>query len=99
MVIVEVYSIRIVLFVITVLNRTPRLESCRLRPEEWTTDDMMSLLSDDFDDFCSRASDLAAQSNGAPLLTVAQSCNSMKPARHCETLRDNAGVHDDDRSR
>ncbi|KAL1807672.1 hypothetical protein ACET3Z_024662 [Daucus carota] len=51
---------------------------------------------DDFDDFCSRASGLAAQSNGAPLFTVAQSCNSMKPALHCETSCDSAGVHDDD---
>ena len=57
---------------------------------------MMFLLSDDFDNFCSRASDLAAQSNGAPLFTVAQSCNSMKPARHCETSCDSAEVHDDD---
>ncbi|MCI12465.1 cysteine protease ATG4-like [Trifolium medium] len=28
---------------------------------------------DDFDDFCSRASKLAEESNGAPLFTVAQS--------------------------
>ena len=57
---------------------------------------LLFLISDDFDDFCSRASGLAAQSNGAPLFTVAQSCNSMKPALHCETSCDSAGVHDDD---
>lgn len=43
------------------------------------------MISDDFENFCSRASDLAAQSNGAPLLTVSQSCNLMKLARHCES--------------
>lgn len=54
------------------------------------------MISDDFENFCSRASDLAAQSNGAPLLTVSQSCNSMNLARHCETSCYSAGVHDDD---
>ncbi|XP_021774718.1 cysteine protease ATG4-like isoform X1 [Chenopodium quinoa] len=35
---------------------------------------------DDFDDFCSRASKLANESNGAPLFTVTQSRNSPKTA-------------------
>lgn len=56
----------------------------------------MFLLSDDFDNFCSRASELAAQSNGAPLLTVTQSRNSTKSAGHYETSCDTVGVHDDD---
>lgn len=30
---------------------------------------------DDFDDFCLRASELAAESNGAPLFTVTQTRN------------------------
>jgi cysteine protease ATG4 len=33
---------------------------------------------DDFDDLCARASDLASQSEGAPLFTVAQSLNKSK---------------------
>lgn len=51
------------------------------------------LLSDDFDNFCSRASALAAQSNGAPLLTIIQSRNSTKPPDQYETSCDTDGVH------
>ncbi|KAJ6377617.1 hypothetical protein OIU78_027948 [Salix suchowensis] len=43
---------------------------------------------DDFDDFCSMASKLADESNGAPLFTVANSYISSK--------RDNSEVRDDD---
>ncbi|KAI3816597.1 hypothetical protein L1987_16300 [Smallanthus sonchifolius] len=39
---------------------------------------------DDFDEFCSRASELAAESNGAPLFTVTQSRYSPKPSRSHE---------------
>ncbi|KAK2980753.1 hypothetical protein RJ640_015672 [Escallonia rubra] len=45
---------------------------------------------DDFDDFCSRASELADQSDGAPLFTVTQIRNSPKPAG------DSVGVQEDD---
>lgn len=33
---------------------------------------------DDFDDFCSRASELAAESNGAPLFTITEARHSPK---------------------
>ena len=36
------------------------------------------MASDDFDDFCTRASDLARRSDGAPLFTVTQSLNKSK---------------------
>ncbi|KAJ0725011.1 putative peptidase C54, papain-like cysteine peptidase superfamily [Helianthus annuus] len=39
---------------------------------------------DDFDDFCSRASELAAESSGAPLFTVTQSRHSPKSSRSHE---------------
>ncbi|KAK3037985.1 hypothetical protein RJ639_031572 [Escallonia herrerae] len=45
---------------------------------------------DDFNDFCSRASELADQSDGAPLFTVTQIRNSPKPAG------DSVGVQEDD---
>ncbi|WOH13293.1 hypothetical protein DCAR_0832802 [Daucus carota subsp. sativus] len=51
---------------------------------------------DDFDNFCSRASDLAAQSKGAPLLTVMQSRNSTQTADDYEASCDTVGVHDHD---
>ncbi|XP_058110611.1 cysteine protease ATG4B-like isoform X2 [Magnolia sinica] len=38
----------------------------------------------DFDDFCARASELAGQSNGAPLFTVAQSRNLLKSVHHSD---------------
>ncbi|KAK3043082.1 hypothetical protein RJ639_001197 [Escallonia herrerae] len=45
---------------------------------------------DDFDDFCSRAAELADQSDGAPLFTVTQIRNSPKPTS------DSVGVPEDD---
>ncbi|KAI7749948.1 hypothetical protein M8C21_029366 [Ambrosia artemisiifolia] len=40
---------------------------------------------DDFDDFCSRASELAAESNGAPLFTITQARNSPKSSGSSRT--------------
>lgn len=37
-----------------------------------------SFYADDFDDFCSRASELAEKANGAPLFTVVQSIEPSK---------------------
>ncbi|KAM7274874.1 hypothetical protein ACFE04_016740 [Oxalis oulophora] len=48
---------------------------------------------EDFDDFCSRASRLADESNGAPLFTVAQTRNPSKHAGHGDT---SLGDVDDD---
>ncbi|KAI3696291.1 hypothetical protein L1987_79303 [Smallanthus sonchifolius] len=45
---------------------------------------------DDFDDFCSRASELAAELNGAPLFTVTQSRYSPKSSRSHEADLDAA---------
>lgn len=42
-------------------------------------------LTDDFDDFCLRASKLADESNGAPLFTVAEKHNLSKPVSHPES--------------
>jgi len=38
----------------------------------------LHLYADDFDDFCSRASELAEKANGAPLFTVVQSIEPLK---------------------
>ncbi|MED6210582.1 Cysteine protease atg4 [Stylosanthes scabra] len=48
---------------------------------------------DDFDDFCSRASKLAEESNGAPLFTVAQ---SQKFSSQATSAPGNTGFQDDD---
>jgi cysteine protease ATG4 len=57
---------------------------------------MFSWLTDDFDDFCLRASKLADESNGAPLFTVAQKHNLSKPVSHSELLVDSDGIQKDD---
>ena len=49
--------------------------------------------SDDFDDFCSRASSLANESNGAPLFTVTKSRNTPRTSNQCgidETREDDS---------
>ena len=51
---------------------------------------------DDFDDFCSRASKLAEESNGAPLFTVAQSRGFLPQAASNNVLGSNTGFQDDD---
>ncbi|CAO2838330.1 unnamed protein product [Amaranthus hypochondriacus] len=64
---------------------------------------------DDFDDFCSRASSLANESNGAPLFTVTKSRNTPRTSNQCgidETREDDSydilhsnndeGAHDDE---
>lgn len=48
---------------------------------------------EDFDDFCSRASMLASESNGAPLFTVAHTRNAPKAAGPCDMVTE---VRDDD---
>ncbi|XP_068668239.1 cysteine protease ATG4B-like isoform X2 [Aristolochia californica] len=42
----------------------------------------------DFDDFCTRASELVEQSSGAPLFTVVQSLNVSKPVQPHEDVND-----------
>ncbi|KAA8532524.1 hypothetical protein F0562_032660 [Nyssa sinensis] len=49
----------------------------------------------DFDDFCDRASKLAAESNGAPLFTVTHTRNSPKRASQHHTLHDSGGRDED----
>ncbi|KAH7520960.1 hypothetical protein FEM48_Zijuj08G0201100 [Ziziphus jujuba var. spinosa] len=53
-------------------------------------------LSDDFDDFCFRASKLAEESKGAPLFTVSQIQNSPKPVSHNNVLCNSSGFREDD---
>ncbi len=55
-------------------------------------------MTDDFDDFCLRASKLADESDGAPLFTVAQKHNISKPVSHPEVLVDTDGVQNDEES-
>ncbi|KAG0461948.1 hypothetical protein HPP92_020424 [Vanilla planifolia] len=43
---------------------------------------------DDFEDFCSRASQLAERSNGAPLFTVVRSLGQLKSKHHIDSLSD-----------
>ncbi|XP_061359700.1 cysteine protease ATG4-like isoform X2 [Gastrolobium bilobum] len=50
---------------------------------------------DDFDDFCSRASKLAEESNGAPLFTVAQSRRFSMQVTGNDASADNSGFQDD----
>lgn len=54
----------------------------------------MLITTDDFDDFCSRASKLAEESNGAPLFTVAET--HKKPVNHNDMLDDIGDAHDGD---
>ncbi|KAL0350374.1 UNVERIFIED_CONTAM: Cysteine protease ATG4 [Sesamum radiatum] len=49
----------------------------------------------DFDDFCSRASELIDQSNGAPLFTIAESHSSPNPASYRSTAKDDAICSED----
>ncbi|XWS33056.1 hypothetical protein CRYUN_Cryun22dG0045400 [Craigia yunnanensis] len=51
---------------------------------------------DDFDDFCSRASKLADESNGAPLFTVAQTRSFFKLISHGDALADTGKVREND---
>ncbi|QHO08995.1 hypothetical protein HN51_067552 [Arachis hypogaea] len=51
---------------------------------------------DDFDDFCSRASKLAEESNGAPLFTVAQSWRFLSQTASNNGPGGNLGFQDDD---
>ncbi|XP_057435878.1 cysteine protease ATG4 isoform X1 [Lotus japonicus] len=51
---------------------------------------------DDFDDFCSRASKLAEESNGAPLFTVAQSRSFPFQDAGYDVSGDNTGFQEDD---
>ncbi|KNA05567.1 hypothetical protein SOVF_189160 isoform A [Spinacia oleracea] len=52
---------------------------------------------DDFDDFCSRASKLADESNGAPLFTVTHSRNAIKEASQCSMSGGGVGeIREDD---
>ncbi|KAK7374438.1 hypothetical protein VNO80_07868 [Phaseolus coccineus] len=50
---------------------------------------------DDFDDFCSQASKLAEESNGAPLFTVAQSRSFSKQVSSNDVSGDNTGFEED----
>nr|XP_024933160.1 cysteine protease ATG4-like isoform X2 [Ziziphus jujuba var. spinosa] len=50
---------------------------------------------DDFEDFCFRASNLAEESNGAPLFTVSQIQNLPKAINHNNVLGDNSGIGED----
>ncbi|OAY71055.1 Cysteine protease ATG4B [Ananas comosus] len=50
---------------------------------------------DDFDDFCSHASELGEKANGAPLFTVAQFLQSPKPIYHHDPFTDSAGGAND----
>ncbi|WOL05394.1 cysteine protease ATG4B isoform X1 [Canna indica] len=47
---------------------------------------MSIFLFDDFEDFCSRASELADKSNGAPLFTVVQNLQPAKPNSHHDSF-------------
>nr|KYP38011.1 Cysteine protease ATG4 [Cajanus cajan] len=51
---------------------------------------------DDFDDFCSQASKLAEESNGAPLFTVAESRSFSKQVTSNDVSGDNTGFQEDD---
>ncbi|KAJ1443638.1 Peptidase C54 [Sesbania bispinosa] len=51
---------------------------------------------DDFDDFCSRASKLAEESNGAPLFTVAQSRSLSMQVTSNDVSGDKSGFQEDD---
>ncbi|RDX79044.1 Cysteine protease ATG4 [Mucuna pruriens] len=51
---------------------------------------------DDFDDFCSQASKLAEESNGAPLFTVAQSRSFSKQVTSNDVSGANTGFQEDD---
>jgi len=61
---------------------------CKLSHHQWW-------LADDFDDFCSQASKLAEESNGAPLFTVAQSRSFSKQVSSNDVSGDNTGFEDD----
>lgn len=50
--------------------------------------------SDDFRDFCLRASELAERSNGAPLFTVTQSLNPTRSIRDPDSSLGGVGIHD-----
>ncbi|XP_017419433.1 cysteine protease ATG4-like isoform X3 [Vigna umbellata] len=50
---------------------------------------------DDFDDFCSHASKLAEESNGAPLFTVAKSRSFSKQVSSNDVSGDNTGFEED----
>lgn len=51
---------------------------------------------DDFDDFYSRASKLADESNGAPLFTVTHSRNSLKTSNQCDMTTGVSETREDD---
>ncbi|KAK7256312.1 hypothetical protein RIF29_29753 [Crotalaria pallida] len=51
---------------------------------------------DDFDDFCSRASELVEESNGAPLFTVAQSRSLSTQVSSNDVSGANSGFQEDD---
>ncbi|XP_027350376.1 cysteine protease ATG4-like isoform X2 [Abrus precatorius] len=51
---------------------------------------------DDFDDFCSRASKLAEESNGAPIFTVAQSRSFAMQVSSNDVSGDNTGFQEDE---
>jgi len=53
-------------------------------------------LADDFDDFCSQASKLAEESNGAPLFTVTQSRSFSKQVTSNDVSGDNTGFQEED---
>ncbi|XP_039016931.1 cysteine protease ATG4-like isoform X2 [Hibiscus syriacus] len=57
---------------------------------------MFVILADDFDDFCSRASKLAEESNGAPLFTVGQTNSAFRRFHHGDTMADAGEVRADD---
>ncbi len=46
----------------------------------------MLCITEEFDDLCARSSELADQSNGAPMFTVAQNSAPIKPADTSEAL-------------
>lgn len=51
--------------------------------------------TDDFDDFCIRASKLANESNGAPLFTVAHTHCLPKPINCSDEMDDCSGFRED----
>ncbi|KAL4345068.1 hypothetical protein S245_037630 [Arachis hypogaea] len=53
-------------------------------------------VKDDFDDFCSRASKLAEESNGALLITIAQSWRFLLQTASNNSPGGNLGFQDDD---
>ena len=55
----------------------------------------LSKLSDSFDDFCSRASELADQSNGALLFTVTHNWSTPRTSNQCDMTSNGDQIRED----